>query len=228
MANLKAVLKENPKEALEQYLIFLQSESKQARKQALQKINYEIFENSLNSDCDLTIIFSEIYPFILKGFYDPSEACRELSAMIIANFIERLPLNDYYLTYIIPVITRRIGCAEIIESSEEIRLLLIELVHKILDKYKFTCLLAPFLNDFTSILTKSSTDPFPKVKLEACECIVLLSNIVQRDFHFQSESYVKPVLKNFDHQHFRVRVAAIKAIGIMIPFGIKIIGFRIF
>lgn len=206
-------LQENPKGVLEQYLTSLQSESKMARKNALSKINDEIFENLYNESCDLTVIFPEIYPYILKSFSDSSEACRNTAVLIISNFINRLPLNDYYLTYIIPVIVRRIGCPEIIEESEEIRLVLIELVHKILDKYKVTHLLSPFINDFTSILTKTVTDPYPKVKLEACECIILITKTLPRDFHFQCETYVKPVLTNFSHQHFRVRVASIKAIG---------------
>ena len=206
-------LQDNPRGALEQYITALQSDSKIARRQALLKINEEIFENPTHENCDLTTVFTEIYAYILKSFSDPSESCRENAIIIISNFIQRLPLNDYYLTYILPVVVRRIGCAEIIEDSEEIRLILIELVHKILQKYKGTHLLSPFINDFTSILTKTSTDPFPKVKLEASECIIVLTKTLQRDFHFQSESYVKPLLSNFAHQHFRVRVAAIKALG---------------
>ncbi|KPJ02619.1 HEAT repeat-containing protein 2 [Papilio xuthus] len=219
MSSLKAELKSNPKGVLEPYITTLQSESKMARKQAFQKINYEIFENPLNEGCDFTIIFPEIYAYVLKGFSDPSEGCREMSILIISNFIEHLPLNDYYLTYILPVIVRRIGCAEIVEESEEVRLLLIELVHKILIKYKNIQLLTSFFNDFTSILTKTSTDPFPKVKLETCECIILLSKIIDREFHLQCESFIKPVLSNFAHQHFRVRVAAIRAIGAIVISG---------
>lgn len=213
MAEGKPKLKDNTRGALEPYITSLQSESKMTRKQALMSINEEIFENAANQDCDLTVVFPEIYAYILKSFSDPAEACRETAALIISNFIERLPLNDYYLTYILPVIVRRIGCPEIVDDSEEIRLLLIELVHKILDKYKVTHLLSPFINDLTSILTKTVTDPYPKVKLEACECIIKVTKMLQRDFHFQSESYVKPILSNFAHQHSRVRVAAIKAIG---------------
>ncbi|XP_045535643.1 dynein axonemal assembly factor 5 [Papilio machaon] len=219
MSSLMPELKSNPKGVLEPYITTLQSESKLARKQAFQKINYEIFENPVNEGCDFNVIFPEIYAYVLKGFSDASEGCREMSILIISNFIEHLPLNDYYLTYILPVIVRRIGCAEIVEDSEEVRLLLIELVHKILIKYKNTQLLTSFFNDFTSILTKTSTDPFPKVKLEACECIILLSKIINREFHFQCESFIKPVLSNFAHQHFRVRVAAIRAIGAIVISG---------
>lgn len=213
MSEVKPKLKDNPRGTLEPFLTALQSESKMARKKALDDINAEMFENVENKDCDLTVLFPEVYAYVLKSFSDPSELCRDASATIVSNFIEKLPLNDYYLTYILPVIVRRIGCPEIIEESEEIRLVLIGLVRKVLDMYKVTHLLSPFINDFTSILTKTSTDPYPKVKLEACECIIQLSKILQRDFHFQSESYVKPVLSNFAHQHFRVRVAAVKAIG---------------
>lgn len=213
MALDKSKLQDNPRGFLEPHITNLQSESKMARKQALEAINKEIFENAQNQDCDLTILFPEIYSYILKSFSDSSEGCREVAATIMSNFIEHLPLNDYYLTYILPVVVRRIGCPEIVEESEELRLILMFLVHKIIDKYKITQLLTPFINDFTSILTKTSTDPYPKVKLEACECIILLSKVIQRDFHFQSESFVKPVLTNFSHQHFRVRVAAVKAIG---------------
>ncbi|XP_075973416.1 dynein axonemal assembly factor 5 [Anticarsia gemmatalis] len=219
MGEVKPSLKENPRGALEQYITALQSESKMTRKQALAKINEEIFENSANSDCDLTTVFPEVYAYVLKSFSDSSEACRDVSATIISNFIEKLPLNDYYLTYILPVIVRRIGCPEIVEDSEEIRLVLIELVHKILDKYKVANLLSPFINDLTNILSKTVADPYPKVKLEACECIIAVTKYLQRDFHFQCESYVKPILSNFAHQHFRVRVAAIKAIGAVVQAG---------
>ncbi|XP_039753956.1 dynein assembly factor 5, axonemal [Pararge aegeria] len=212
-------LQDNPKGALEQYLTALQSESKIVRRSGLVKINEEIFENPLNEDCDLTVVFPQIYAYILKSFSDVSEACRDSAILIISNFIERLPLNDYYLTYILPVVVRRIGCPELVEESEEIRLVLIELAHKILKKYKGTHLLSPFINEFTSILTKTSTDPYSKVKLEACDCIILLTKVMQRDFHFQSESYVKPVLSNFNHQHFRVRVAAVRAIGAIVLAG---------
>lgn len=213
MSETKSQLEENPRGTLEQYITALQSDSKMVRKQALVNIEKEIFENPENKNCDLTIVFPEVYAYVLKSFSDSSEACRESAASIISNFIDKLPLNDYYLTYILPVLVRRIGCPEIVEESEEIRLVLIELVHQILMKYKVSQLLSPFINDFTSILTKTSMDPFSKVKLEACECIILLTKVLARDFHFQCESYVKPVLSNFAHQHFRVRVAAIKAIG---------------
>ncbi|CAK1546977.1 unnamed protein product [Leptosia nina] len=219
MADLKPKLQDNPRGALEQYITALQSESKMSRRNALQKINEEIFDNPANTDCDLTLVFPDIYAYILKSFLDESEACRDKAIAIISNFIQKLPLNDYYLTYILPVIVRRIGCPEIVEESEEIRLLLMELVHTIIDKYKGTHLLSSFINDFTSILTKTSTDPYPKVKLEACECIILITKVLQRDFHFQSESYVKPVLSNYAHQHFRVRVASIRAIGAIVLAG---------
>lgn len=220
MAEIKPKLKDHPKAALEQYIITLQSESKMTRKQALQNINDEIFENPANNDCDLTVVFPEVYPYILKSFSDSAEACRECAVKIIANFIGKLPLNDYYLTYILPVIVRRIGCPEIIDDSEEIRLKLIELVHLILEKYTVPHLLSPFINDFTNILAKTVTDPYSKVKLEACECIIALTKIVPREFQFQSESYVKPVLSNYAHQHFRVRTASIKTIGKIIVIGL--------
>ncbi|XP_072932239.1 dynein axonemal assembly factor 5 [Epargyreus clarus] len=219
MLNAKPKLEDNPRGALEQYITSLQSDSKVARKQALLKIKEDIFVNPDNVDCDLTVVFPHIYAYVLKSFSDASEACREVAASIISNFIDKLPLNDYYLTYILPVLVRRIGCPEIVEESEEMRLVLIQLVHEILVKYKGTHFLSSFINDFTNILTKTSADPFPKVKLEACECIILLAKVLQRDFHFQSESYVKPLLSNFSHQHFRVRVASIRAIGAIVIAG---------
>ncbi|XP_037872856.1 dynein axonemal assembly factor 5 [Bombyx mori] len=219
MSKTKCPLEENARRVLEQYITALQSESKIARKNALTKLSEEIFENPENVDCDLTVVFPEIYAHVLKSYSDQSEACRELAVQIISNFIEKLPLNDYYLTYIFPTLVRRIGCPEIVEESEEIRLVLIQLVHTILDRYKVTHYLNSFLNDLTSILTKTVTDPYSKVKVEACECIILLAENLQRDFHFQSESYVKPVLSNLAHQHFRVRAAAVKAIGAIVMSG---------
>lgn len=203
----------NQKINLTQCIEDLQSELKTDRKRVLEKILKELHETTEKNSLDLVNIFPSIHANILRCFSDKAEVCKDLAIDIITLFIENLPLNDFYLTYIIPVVAKRIGMIETIEGSEELRLKLVILVRNIVVRYKDTGYLSRFFNDLTNILVKTSTDPYAKVKFETCETIILLSNAIKADFHMQSESFVKPVISNFSHQHFRVRVAAVRCIG---------------
>lgn len=198
----------------------LQSEDKRMRKQAL--IDFQKFLSDPSEDFtfqDLRNIFNETHMFTLNTLRDKSEPVREQGIKFL-NFyvIEKMPLSDYYLTYIFPVIVERIGTVELVEESEEVRLQLVEFLRAVVKKYSNTNELKPFLNDIVIILCESVKDKYPAVKESSCKCVMDLAQALPRDFHLQSESLVKPVLTAFNHQRYKIRVEAIKCMGKVISY----------
>ncbi|KAL3274530.1 hypothetical protein HHI36_015912 [Cryptolaemus montrouzieri] len=191
----------------------LQSEDKKQRKQALKELK-DFLQNTDLSDVDLRNIFNETQVYFVNTLRDKSEEVRETGIDFLTFLIiDTLPINDFYLTYVFPVLVERIGSVELIEDSEEIRLCLLVFLSKIIIKYANTDQLKPFLNDCTIILCETVKDKFPTIKETSCQCIVSLAEALPRDFHLQAESFIKPALTCFTHQRFKVRVEGIKCIG---------------
>ncbi|CAH1977312.1 unnamed protein product [Acanthoscelides obtectus] len=193
----------------------LQSLDRKERKQVYVEIEKYLSNPEIQfSNQELRNIFSETHMYILNGLRDRTEAVREQAIKFI-NFliINKLSLNDFYLTYLFPVVIERIGTVELIEDSEEIRLQLVQLLDNIITKYSNTEQLKPFLNDCVIILAESVKDKYPAIKELSCRTIVNLATAMPRDFHMQAETLIKPVLTCFNHQRYKVRVEAIYAIG---------------
>lgn len=193
----------------------LQSDDKRIRKQAL--IDFQQYLSDPSEEFsfdDLRNIFNETHMFTVNALRDKSEPVREQAIKFMQFYIiEKMPLSDYYLTYIFPVIVERIGTVELVEESEEIRLYLVQFVQAVINRYANTRELKPFLNDIISILCESVKDKYPAIKETTCKCIIDLALALPKDFHLQSESLTKPVLTAFTHQRFKIRVEAIKCMG---------------
>ena len=56
-------------------------------------------------------------------------------------------------------------------------------------------------------------DPYPEIKKSSCACASLLAKSLPQQFHTQSESLITPLLMTVSHQHSKVRIAAVTAIG---------------
>lgn len=188
----------------------LSSENKISRKRALQAL---IQQTSTTNPQEL---FTTYQVQILKCFRDESETCRELSLQLTLAIIQKLNLNDYYLAYVFPVVVERIGTPEIVEESEELRLKTMELVNEIVGLYNKEDLLGPFVDDIVEVLTHSLNDKYPKVKLACCDCVHLTFEAAPRKFGEVSVQLVKPLVRLFTHRHFKVRVAAVEALGVVI------------
>uniref|UniRef100_A0A1Y1LC31 TOG domain-containing protein n=1 Tax=Photinus pyralis TaxID=7054 RepID=A0A1Y1LC31_PHOPY len=191
----------------------LQSEDKRVRKLALIELRNYLLTNEF-SDLEMQSVFNETHIYTLKAFRDKTEAVRSEAIKFMQFFvIDKLPKNDYYLTYLFPVFVERIGTVELVEESEEIRLELLQFVREIIVKYSNTVQLKPFLNDCVSILCETVKDKHPAVKDASCKCITQLADALPRDFHMQAESLVKPVLTAFTYQRFKIRLEAVKCMG---------------
>lgn len=200
--------------AFKKMCLSLQSQDRKVRKQTYLDLQKFLSNTEDFTDQDLRDIFNETYMYTLNGLRDKTEAVREQCIHFIRfYYIEVLPLNDFYLTYLFPILVERIGSVEIIEESEEIRLQLLQLLDSIITKYSQTEQLKPFLNDSVIVLAETVKDKYPAIKELSCYTILNLSQALPKDFHMQAETLVKPVLSCFGHQRFKVRVASINAIG---------------
>ncbi|KAK5640753.1 hypothetical protein RI129_009300 [Pyrocoelia pectoralis] len=191
----------------------LQSDDKRVRKQALMNLRTYLLTNEF-TDEELQFIFNETHIYTLKALRDKTEAVRSEAINVMRCLIlDKLPKNDYYLTYIFPVFVERIGTVELVEESEEIRLEMLQFMQTIIVKYSKTIHLKPFLNDCVSVLCETVKDKHPAIKELSCKCITQLAEALPDYFHTQAESLVKPVLTAFSYQRFKIRLEAVKCMG---------------
>lgn len=191
----------------------LKSDEKRTRKQALLDFQMFLKDTEFGTE-ELHDIFNETHLHLINSLRDKSEPVREQSVKFFHfYYIDKLPINDYYLTYLFPLFVERIGTVELVEESEEVRLQLLQLLRAIITKYSNTVQLKPFLNDIVTILCETVKDKYPAIKEASCMCVSELSTALPRDFHMQAEQLVKPVLSCFNHQRYKIRVEAIKCMG---------------
>jgi dynein assembly factor 5 len=187
----------------------LQSEDKKKKKEAIKELSEFLHEH--DSELEVTEKV-KIYKNILRCFNDKAETCRELAVKEVIGIISSLEQEDDYFTYLMPALLQRLGGQELVEPSEEVRLLKVSLLHCVINKYRPT-LLPSYLNDIVQILIRTLVDPYPKVKKESCECAVHLAETIPKHFCIQSQSLIIPMLQSVTHQHYKVRIVAITAIG---------------
>ncbi|XP_062534078.1 dynein axonemal assembly factor 5-like [Armigeres subalbatus] len=195
----------------------IQSEERMVRQRALKDF-LEFVHRELKPD-DAPAVFTGSYLHIFRCYSDRFEIIRNLAITLIGELLEKLPTNDFYLEYIIPVIVRRIGKAETIEESEEIRLHLLEQLEVIIRKYADPDGSAgdPLLKSYDNIidiLVKTLKDPYPAAQKQSCDLVKLLAESTP-SMHYRAEALVTPATGVLRHRHSANRIAAIEALGIL-------------
>jgi dynein assembly factor 5 len=196
----------------------LQAEDKLKRKQALQKIFKDVLKplETLDEKNSLEL-WEVLHRPVVRILHDQVEACRDLALDILKKFLLHLPCSDKNIIYIIPIMTKRLGSQELIEQSEEVRLKCIILLRAIISKYQDK--LKSYFEDFVTILTRTVTDKYPNVKKESCDCICDLAKAMESDFYSRSEAFIRPILFNISHQHYKIRVTTVETLGTVLLFG---------
>ncbi|XP_018782898.1 PREDICTED: dynein assembly factor 5, axonemal [Bactrocera latifrons] len=162
-------------------------------------------------------VFDEIYLHLLKCYSDRFESVREKAVQTVTEFVNKLPPNDFHLMNIISTLVERMGQQETLESSEEIRLLYIQQLSMLIQKYAVTGnkrSLQECYTEIISVLTKALRDTYPAVQRESCACVVALMNaadtIAIQPF---IEKLTKPLYGMLNHKHSLARISAVEAIG---------------
>uniref|UniRef100_A0A8D8ARY6 Dynein assembly factor 5, axonemal n=1 Tax=Culex pipiens TaxID=7175 RepID=A0A8D8ARY6_CULPI len=203
------------KPLVESFCTNVQSQERMVRQRALKDM-LELVHKDLSPE-QAPSLFDETYLHILRCYADRFEMVRNLAITLVSELLQKLPPNDFYLSYIIPVVTRRLGQAETIEDSEEIRLQLLEQLEEIVRKYadpegtRGDPLLKSYDN-LVDILAKTLRDPFPAAQKQSCELVQLLAQSTP-SMHYRAEALVGPASTALKHRHSANRIAAIDALG---------------
>lgn len=125
------------------------------------------------------------------------------------------------LSYIIPVLKQRLvrpTPEEVVEPSEEVRLLLLQILSKILQKTddKGRDDLKIYLNDLMDMTSSCIIDSFADIKELACANVGTLADKLPSEFHFNAANLINPLASAMTHQQKKVRVACIQATGVVI------------
>ncbi|XP_014101950.2 dynein axonemal assembly factor 5 [Bactrocera oleae] len=192
----------------------LQSDERRTKLSALNLIQ-DHCENE--SYAQLHCIFDEIYLHLLKCYSDRFESVREKAVLTVTEFVNKLPPNDFHLMNIISTLVERMGQQETLESSEEIRLLYIQQLLTLIQKYTGTGnkrSLQECYTEIVSVLAKALRDAYPAVQRESSACVVALMNAADT-LAIQPfiEKLTKPLYGMLNHKHSLARISAVEAIG---------------
>uniref|UniRef100_A0A182MDU8 TOG domain-containing protein n=1 Tax=Anopheles culicifacies TaxID=139723 RepID=A0A182MDU8_9DIPT len=206
------------KVSTESFCTAVQNPDRTVRQRALKTFE-ENFIHGVGSDAESSRIFDETYLHILRCYGDRFESVRILAVSAMDTLLGKLPNNDYYFDCIVPVLAKRIGQAETIEDSEELRLQLLEQLEVLVSKYSDPdgSHGDPLLKVFDSvvdILIKTLRDPYPAAQKKSCEIVMALAAATP-SLHYRAEVLVAPTKSILGHRHSANRIAAIETLGVL-------------
>lgn len=188
----------------------LSDPNRASRKRGLDGIKTELFGKDLPCET-VTNMYRDLQGPLVLLMADPVEKCREITVTIVEKYIELTGDIESTSPLIVPMLVQRLGQQDLIEPSEELRLQLTQLATALVQLSKKKNGL--YLDDYIKVLQRTLIDPYYEVRKESCKCASILSQSIPEFFHQQSESLIKPLLHSISHQHSRVRVAVVNAIG---------------
>lgn len=196
-------------------VVLLSDPNKITRQKALQTLCNDLKAISIASEenDDASRPSSHILETILKILLDPAEKNRELALSYASTYVTQYCTDevslDKCLASLMPALVQRLGTNDIVEPSEEIRLKSVALLMEVCRGPR----LILYLNEWIGILKRTIVDPYPEVRKLSCELTSKLATQCQEKFHMMSEILVKPLIETMKHQHAKVRVEAINALG---------------
>jgi len=124
--------------------------------------------------------------------------------------------------------TDGVAIVRVIEPSEEIRLRLLKLVSGLVEevvKRGTTNIIHPYFHDSILFIQAHLRDPFPEVKLQACDSLSILARqpSLNQGFVYYALALARASLPVLRHRHAKVRCAAVRlvAASIAVPYKAK-------
>ncbi len=186
----------------EQVKTNLNSEILGIRKQCLKELRDHV------PDADTSF---NLLKLVIHSVEDKNEVCRELALHVVIRGVVawKLPPEET-LSFLVPLIHKRIGTEEVLETSEEIRLLHVKLMKVLISNHKRN--VCPFLEETVRILVNCVNDQYPELKKETCECISDLAKVTP-EFRLHSDRILTAILPVLKHKHSKIRITAISCLG---------------
>ena len=112
---------------------------------------------------------------VLRCFADVSDRNRELAVEIVTEVVERAETVETLIPLLVPTFKMRLLSTsnnphELVETTEEVRLAVVELCRKVMDKPGFDIRVC--VDDILPIFARLLMDPFADVRKVACACVV--------------------------------------------------------
>lgn len=178
--------------------------------------------DNIQSDLAIFAVYGNVDNLIkslVLSLADPVEKCRELAYESLGIVVEKSGKKtvSQALPVVVPALIERLAQPELIETSEEVRLLAVEFAGKLILKCQKE--LTPFIDDMLYIMAATLADPYHEVKIKSCEVTCLLGRTMPEVFHYNSERLVKPLCQSITHQQSRVRKTVVECIGDVLQYG---------
>lgn len=156
------------------------------------------------------ILLQNIFRSLTLALSDDSEKCREISATALKDVCLHFTISETALTSILSVLSKRLKRTDEMEKSEEVRLIEIDILFHIIDKFNGD--FVRHLSDISNIISSCVVDECPELKRKSCECLSLLASKTSH-FHMVGGTFLKPLLSIISHQHLKTRALCVKALG---------------
>lgn len=184
----------------------LQSENRRVRKKNLDELATVVSDKEFDITSDFLM---SVKTFVYPCLNDSSEACRESAIQFTKTLVCTGRIED--IMSIIFIIHKRMANVTMIENSEEVKLLYVQLLRDII-KHNSQAIM-PCLDDIVGILTKSVLDSCPAIKKDSCLCAAELARCTKAHFHMVAESFVEPLLKATNYHQSPIRITALESLS---------------
>jgi nitrogen regulatory protein PII len=104
---------------------------------------------------------------------------------------------------------------KVVEPSEEVRLLLCQLLGTMLERCiqnNAAAQMQPYFHETVVFIQAQVNDPFPDLKVEGSRLLVLLSRHFSSGTKHFAIGLVKAIMPSLDHRHAKVRIAVLQAV----------------
>ncbi|RQM31047.1 hypothetical protein B5M09_007051 [Aphanomyces astaci] len=196
----------------------LSDPQRMVRKKSLEKLSQvSDLVAKFGQDHLLQFFHAQLIKPLLVCVADPVEKCRELSLRGSIDFAKLGAFNsEERVRALILAIYGRVGKAPFVETAEEIRLLLLELLHAVLQRTPTEQSLPAEVMD---VLGKTASDPFPDAKKACCDATLVLAHKWKSLVKLHLGTVVKPLTMNLGHQHAKIRQCTLQALEAVVPCG---------
>ncbi|OWZ19534.1 hypothetical protein PHMEG_0006218 [Phytophthora megakarya] len=206
----------------------LSDPDRSVRRRAADKLNRTLQNEASRASSAVlrTLCVSNLQrPLLQCAENDAVEKCRERALTSLLFLCENgaLELSNATLKELVALANARLGKLPYPEPTEEIRLLVLQLLHTFLKQFAAVkdapTSLCDVITEMANALGKTAVDPFPDAKKMSAECVILISKNWKSDVGMQIGTIVRPLAANLGHQHSRVRVCALQALEGAVPCG---------
>ncbi|GAB4823764.1 hypothetical protein N2152v2_010810 [Parachlorella kessleri] len=161
---------------------------------------------------------------LVRLLADPAEKCREQAATFLQAALGRPIDISSLLPVLVPALAERMGSLPVEEPSEEMRLLLAQLAAGLAQHHAAAVCGAGLLGGLIQVVCRALEDSYPDIKKVGCTAVATLavgSGCRSEALEPQLDPLLSSLLPLLQHQHSRVRLAALEALHALVMRGLR-------